>query len=80
MISTDYLYVLLNFIFIVVYILRYRNNLSKKLGLLTIGSFVLYIILSKFLNIKFNLIYISKSILLYILIDQIIFYIKNTKK
>lgn len=79
MMNTDYIYIILSFIFIVVYILRYRNNLSKRLGFLAIGSFIIYMIIAKMLTAKFNLLYVSKSILLYILIDQAIFYLKNSK-
>ncbi len=72
----NFMIIILTIIFTAIYVLRYQNNLRKRLALLAIGSFVIYLILTILLPVKFSLIYVFKSMLLYVLIDQILFYYK----
>lgn len=62
-------------IFVAIYIIRYRFNLIERLIYLSAGSLVIYLIWSIFLNRKFEYSYVLPSMMFYIAIDQIFYYI-----
>lgn len=66
---------IVSLIFVAIYIIRYRFNLIERLMYLCVGSLVIYLIWSIFLNKKFEYSHILPSIMFYIVIDQIIYYI-----
>lgn len=74
--SLENLFLSVSIIFFVVYIIRYKNELIKRIIILFIGSFVTYVLvyLLLFRNSDFNIYLISKSILLFIALDQLYFY------
>lgn len=66
---------IISLIFIAIYILRYRGNLIGKLMYLGVGSLSIYFLWSIIFNKKFEKIHILPSMMFYIAIDQIIYYI-----
>lgn len=73
--SLDNLFLLNSIIFFIVYVIRYKNELTKKLIILLIGSTIILIFLYLLLlKHEFNIYSISKSILLFIALDQLYFY------
>lgn len=65
---------IVSLIFVITYIIRYRDNLIEKLIYLGIGSIVIYFILFRYISKKSDLINILPSMMLYVAIDQIIYY------
>ena len=65
---------IVSLIFVITYIIRHRDNLIEKLIYLGIGSIVIYFILFRYISKKSDLINILPSMMLYVAIDQIIYY------
>lgn len=63
---------IISLVYIVIYIIRYRDNLTEKLIYLGVGSLVIYFIWSMIINKKFDYMYILPSMMIYVVIDQII--------
>jgi len=66
---------IVSLIFVAIYIMRYRFNLIERLMYLCAGALVIYLIWSIFFNKKFEYSHILPSMMFYIAIDQIIYYI-----
>lgn len=72
--TLDNLMLLNSILFFIVYIIRYKDELLKRLIILVIGSVVVYIfIYFMFLKASLTIYSISKSILLFVLLDQLHF-------
>lgn len=65
---------IVSLIFVITYIIRYQDNLIEKLIYLGIGSIAIYFILFRYICKKSDLINILPSMMLYIAINQIIYY------
>lgn len=80
--SLENLFLLVSIIFFIVYSIRYKDDIIKRLIILAIGSFITYILiyLLLFKYNDFNIYLVSKSILLFIALDQLYFYTFINKK
>lgn len=80
--NLENLFLLVSMIFFLVYIIRYKDKLIKRICILTIASLLIYVLVYLLLLQKndFNIYLISKSILIFIALDQLYFYTFSNKK
>ena len=75
-------FLLISLLFLVVYVMRYKDELPKRIGILCVGSAVCYAVVYLLLlrGNGFSLYQVSQSMLLFTALDQLLYYALGAKR